>query len=72
MSRTAAKKQIRGTELRARLESKGIAVRAGSMPGLAEEAPEAYKDIDAVIRVVTGAGLARRVARMRPLAVMKG
>ncbi len=72
MSRSAAKRQIRGTELRARLESQGIAVRAASMPGLAEEAPEAYKDIDAVIRVVSGAGLAHRVARMRPLAVMKG
>jgi tRNA-splicing ligase RtcB len=72
MSRSAAKRQIRGTELRARLEAEGIAVRAGSMPGLAEEAPEAYKDIDEVIRVVAGAGLARQVARLRPLAVMKG
>jgi tRNA-splicing ligase RtcB len=72
MSRAAAKKQIYGTELRHRLESQGIQVRAGSMSGLAEEAPEAYKDIDAVVEVVDGAGLARRVARMRPLAVMKG
>jgi tRNA-splicing ligase RtcB (3'-phosphate/5'-hydroxy nucleic acid ligase) len=72
MSRAAAKKQILGTELRHRLESQGIQVRAGSMSGLAEEAPEAYKDIDAVVAVVHGAGLARRVARMRPLAVMKG
>ncbi len=72
MSRTAAKKQVVGLELRHRLEAQGIQVRAGSMSGLAEEAPEAYKDIDAVIDVVDGAGLARRVARMRPLAVMKG
>jgi len=72
MSRSAAKKQIVGSELRLRLEGRGIQVRAGSMSGLAEEAPEAYKDIDAVVDVVDGAGLARRVARLRPLAVMKG
>ena len=72
MSRAAAKRQIFGTELRHRLEAQGIEVRAGSMSGLAEEAPEAYKDIDEVVRVVQGAGLARRVARMRPIAVMKG
>lgn len=72
MSRSAAKKQIVGSELRLRLEGRGISVRAGSMSGLAEEAPEAYKDIDAVVDVVDGAGLARRVARLRPLAVMKG
>ena len=72
MSRSAAKKKIHGGTLRAELEERGIRVRAGSMPGLAEEAPEAYKDIDAVIDVVQGAGLARKVARLRPLAVMKG
>jgi len=72
MSRTAAKKKIHGATLRRELEARGIHVRAGSMPGLAEEAPEAYKDIDAVVEVVAGAGLARKVARMRPLAVMKG
>jgi tRNA-splicing ligase RtcB len=72
MSRAAAKKQIQGAALRQVLEGRGIRVRAGSMAGLAEEAPEAYKDIDAVIEVVHGAGLARKVARMRPLAVMKG
>jgi tRNA-splicing ligase RtcB len=72
MSRSAAKKKIHGATLRTELEQRGIHVRAGSMAGLAEEAPEAYKDIDAVIEVVHGAGLARKVARMRPLAVMKG
>ncbi len=72
MSRAAAKKQIQGAALRQELEARGIRVRAGSMAGLAEEAPQAYKDIDAVIEVVHGAGLARKVARMRPLAVMKG
>jgi tRNA-splicing ligase RtcB len=72
MSRSAARKKIHGATLRTELEQRGIHVRAGSMAGLAEEAPEAYKDIDAVIEVVHGAGLARKVARMRPLAVMKG
>jgi tRNA-splicing ligase RtcB len=72
MSRSAAKKKIHGGTLRKELEAQGIRVRASSMPGLAEEAPDAYKDIDAVIEVVDGAGLARKVARLRPLAVMKG
>jgi len=47
-------------------------VRAGSMAGLAEEAPEAYKDVDAVVDTIHAAGIARKVARLRPLAVMKG
>ncbi|NIV38058.1 MAG: RNA-splicing ligase RtcB, partial [Anaerolineae bacterium] len=72
MSRRAAKKKIHGGTLRRELEEQGIQVRAGSMAGLAEEAPDAYKDIDAVVEVVHGAGLARKVARLRPLAVMKG
>ena len=72
MSRAAAKKKIHGGTLRQELEARGIHVRAESMAGLAEEAPEAYKDIDAVVEVVHGAGLARKVARLRPLAVMKG
>jgi tRNA-splicing ligase RtcB len=72
MSRTAAKKKIHGGTLREELEAQGIRVRAQSMAGLAEEAPDAYKNIDAVVEVVQGAGLARKVARLRPLAVMKG
>jgi tRNA-splicing ligase RtcB len=72
MSRAAAKRQIQGGQLRQDLEARGIHVRAQSMSGLAEEAPDAYKDIDAVIESVEGAGLARKVAKMRPLAVMKG
>jgi len=49
-----------------------VAVRAQSMRGLAEEAPEAYKDVDEVVDSVATAGLARRVARVRPIAVIKG
>jgi tRNA-splicing ligase RtcB len=72
LSRRAAKKRIRGDKLKAELEAQGIQVRAGSMAGLAEEAPDAYKDIEHVVDVVHRAGLARKVAKLRPLAVMKG
>jgi tRNA-splicing ligase RtcB len=72
MSRSQAKKTVRGDELRRELEQAGIQVRAGSMPGLAEEAPSAYKDVDAVVQTVSDAGIARKVARLRPVAVVKG
>ena len=72
MSRSKAKHDIRGEDLHRELEARGIKVRAGSMSGLAEEAPSAYKDVDAVIETVVAAGIARKVARLRPLAVIKG
>ncbi len=72
MSRRKAKKQIWGEDLRAELEASGVRVRAGSLAGLAEEAPQAYKDVDAVVETVAGAGIARKVARLRPVAVVKG
>jgi len=72
LSRTAAKQQVKGEALRRELEAQGIAVRAASTKGLAEEAPIAYKDVDAVVRVVEDAGLAGRVARLRPIGVVKG
>lgn len=72
MSRKRAKKTIRGDRLRNQLQSEGIRIRAGSMPGLAEEAPQAYKDVDAVVEVVAKAGIAKKVARLRPLVVIKG
>jgi len=72
MSRTKAKKTVRGEQLRDELKQQGISVRAGSMRGLAEEAPIAYKDVDEVVRVVHEAGIARQVARLTPLAVVKG
>jgi tRNA-splicing ligase RtcB len=71
-SRTAAKKEIGGAELRRQLEAQGIVVRSPSNKGLAEEAPFAYKDVEAVVRIVERAGLARRVAQLRPLGVVKG
>ncbi len=72
MSRKRAKREVRGDQLRQTLQKRGIEVRAGSMPGLAEEAPQAYKDVDAVVEVVSGAGIAEKVARLRPVAVIKG
>jgi tRNA-splicing ligase RtcB len=72
MSRRKAKKSVRGDKLRDELEARGIHIRAGSMPGLAEEAPQAYKDVDAVVESVAGAAIARKVARLRPVAVIKG
>jgi tRNA-splicing ligase RtcB len=72
LSRTAARKQIGGAELRHELQARGIVVRSPSNKGLAEEAPFAYKDVDRVVDVVARAGLARPVARLTPLGVVKG
>jgi tRNA-splicing ligase RtcB len=72
LSRTAARKRIGGNELRRQLEEQGIVVRCPSPKGLAEEAPFAYKDVERVVEIVERAGLARRVARLVPLGVVKG
>jgi len=72
MSRSKAKKTIWGSTLREELEQEGIHIRAGSMAGLAEEAPAAYKDVDSVVNTVVGAGIALKVANLLPLAVIKG
>ena len=72
MSRSEAKRAVRGQTLQQELERDGISIRAGSMAGLAEEAPQAYKDVERVVAVVEAAGIARIVARLEPLAVIKG
>jgi tRNA-splicing ligase RtcB len=72
MSRSKAKKEVQGEALRRELENQGIRVRAGSLPGLAEEAPIAYKDVDMVVETVSEAGIAKKVARLKPVAVIKG
>ncbi len=72
LSRSEAKRQVQGEQLRRDLEHGGVLVRTGSSAGLAEEAPAAYKDIDRVVAVVEAAGLARIVAQLEPLAVIKG
>jgi tRNA-splicing ligase RtcB len=72
MSRTRARKRVKGADLRRMLEEQGITVRSASNRGLAEEAPLAYKDVEKVVEVVERAGLAAQVARLRPVGVVKG
>lgn len=72
MSRHRAARTVIGKELRARLEADGIAVRPKSLRGLAEETPEAYKDVGEVVAASEAAGLCRTVARLVPLGVVKG
>ena len=67
MSRKKAKQQETGYDVRRDLEHQGISVRPGSVKLLSEEAPYAYKDVDEVARVCEAAGLAGRVARLRPI-----
>jgi tRNA-splicing ligase RtcB len=72
MSRNAALKRYSGRKVQDDLAARGIFVRSPSTRGIAEEAPEAYKDVGAVVTASERAGLARRVARMRPLVCIKG
>lgn len=72
MSRKAATKQASGQQLRNELEQKGILVRARQIRSLSEEAPYAYKDVDKVIQVCHELGLSKKVAKLRPIAVVKG
>jgi tRNA-splicing ligase RtcB len=71
-SRHQALRRVRGEQLRGELEAHGIAGRPSSWRGRAEEAPGAYKDVDAVAAATEGAGLARLVVRLIPLGVVKG
>jgi tRNA-splicing ligase RtcB len=72
MSRTAAVKHAQGRRIDQELAAKGIIARAQSWKGLAEEQSDAYKDVDMVVEVVHRAGLSKKVARMRPMGVIKG
>ncbi len=72
LSRHEAVRRMKGRNAVAELEAIGIVARAPSLKGLAEEVPEAYKRVDEVVEVVEGSGLSRKVARMVPLAVIKG
>jgi len=71
-SRSAAKRHLSGREVLESLASRGITVRTGSLPGLAEEASEAYKDVTSVVGVAHNAGISKIVARTRPIGVIKG
>ena len=72
LSRTAAVKSAHGRRIDRELEQAGVLARSSSARGLAEEQPAAYKDVDVVVDVVERAGLSRRVARLRPVGVIKG
>ena len=72
LSRTQARKGISADELRKDLKRSGVIVRSATAKGLVEEAPEAYKDVDVVVEATACAGLADKVARLRPMGVIKG
>jgi len=72
LSRTAAKKQVEAVQLKKKLQDQGIYIQSGSFRGLAEEAPIAYKDVNLVVETVQQAGIAKKVAKLKPLAVIKG
>jgi tRNA-splicing ligase RtcB len=72
MSRTAAVQEARGRSIEKELEQRGVIARARSWKGLAEEQPAAYKDVDLVVETVHKAGLSKKVARLRPIGVIKG
>lgn len=71
-SRAAAKRHLRGRDVLESLAARGITIRTGSLSGLAEEAPEAYKDVTSVVNVAHNAGISKIVARTKPIGVIKG
>ena len=72
MSRRAATKRWRGREVIKELQTRGILIRSPSLRGVAEEAPEAYKDVSRVVEAADRAGLSKKVARLEPLVCIKG
>jgi tRNA-splicing ligase RtcB len=72
MSRTAAKKSVRGDALQRRMQERGIYVKAATMDGLAEEAGMAYKDISQVVDTMDRAGISKKVMALRPIGNIKG
>ncbi|MEM0377252.1 MAG: RtcB family protein, partial [Thermofilum sp.] len=71
-SRAEARRAVRGQEIKSQLERRGIVVEAASLAVVAEEAPDAYKDVDRVVQVADAVGIARKIVRMVPIAVVKG
>lgn len=72
MSRAQASRSVRGQEVKRRMEEQGILVRAASYATLTEEIPEAYKDVEEVVNTCQGAGISLKIAKLKPLAVIKG
>ena len=72
LSRSGAKREFSPEEIQQQLKDKGIVLKANSQPVIAEEAPNAYKDVDAVVKTADVAGISKLVAQMKPLGVIKG
>jgi tRNA-splicing ligase RtcB len=72
MSRSAAKKMVRGDQLMRTMAENGILVKAASMPGLAEEAGIAYKDISEVVETMDVLGISKKVVKLKPIGNIKG
>ena len=72
LSRSGAKREFTPEEIKQQLAEKGILIKANSLPVIAEEAPNAYKDVDAVVKTADEAGISKLVAQMKPLGVIKG
>ena len=72
MSRNKAKAAARGRELRQELQNQGIYIKASSYATIAEEMPEAYKDVSDVVETVVGAGISKKVVKLKPMGVIKG
>jgi tRNA-splicing ligase RtcB len=72
MSRHAAKKRVRGDQLMRAMAEDGILVKAASMPGLAEEAGIAYKDISEVVETMDVLGISKKVVKLKPIGNIKG
>ena len=72
MSRKAAARSSEGRAIVQEMRDRGVVVRSAGMRTLAEEIPEAYKDVQTVVDVVHGAGIGKKVARLRPVGVIKG
>lgn len=72
LSRRAAKQQVNAPVLKQKLKNQGIYIEAGSFKGIAEEAPLAYKDVNLVVDTIQTSGIAKKVAKLRPVAVVKG
>ena len=71
-SRAAAKRHLRGRDVLESLAARGIIIRTDNLSGLAEEAPEAYKDVTSVVNVAHNSGISKIVARTKPIGVIKG
>ena len=72
MSRSQARREVRGDQLQKDLEKKGIYIKAVSMSGLAEEAGIAYKNIDLVAQSIEEVGISRRIIKLKPIGNVKG